>query len=626
MGKIIGIDLGTSNSAAAVLIGGKPTLIPSAEGLTIGGKAFPSVVAFTKDKQRLVGEPARRQAVSNPDRTITAIKRKMGMNYKVKIDGKDYTPQEISAMILRKIKEDASAFLGEEVNEVIITVPAYFNDNQRQATKDAGKIAGLNVKRLINEPTAAAVAYGLDKEDISIKIAVLDLGGGTFDVTILEMENKVFEVISTAGDTQLGGTDMDRILVDYIATEFQKEQGIDVRKDSKAMERIREGAEKGKIELSTTLTTEINLPYITADANGPKHLNISLTRAKLESLISPILKKLEISIKKALSDAKLQSSSINKILLVGGPTRMPSVQKKFQELFGKPPEHGIDPMECVALGASIQGGILSGEVKDLLLLDVTPLSLGVETLGGVFTKLIERNTTIPTRKTEVFSTASDNQPAVEIHVLQGERPMAADNITLGTFHLTGIPPAPRGVPQIEVTFDIDENGILNVKAKDKGTGKQTGITITASTNMSESEIDAKIREAEKYAEEDKKIKELMSLKNQAESLIYQTEKIMKEHEDKIGDLKTTIEQKVLALKGSYEGEDPSRIKNAMEDLQTALHQVSERIYGQNQTNKGYPGGSCGIPQDDRPEHEKQAEQYRKASGQDDVVDADYEES
>jgi len=626
MGKIIGIDLGTSNSAAAVLIGGKPTLIPSAEGLTIGGKAFPSVVAFTKDKQRLVGEPARRQAVSNPDRTITAIKRKMGMNYKVKIDGKDYTPQEISAMILRKIKEDASAFLGEEVNEVIITVPAYFNDNQRQATKDAGKIAGLNVKRLINEPTAAAVAYGLDKEDISIKFAVLDLGGGTFDVTILEMENKVFEVISTAGDTQLGGTDMDRILVDYIATEFQKEQGIDVRKDSKAMERIREGAEKGKIELSTTLTTEINLPYITADANGPKHLNISLTRAKLESLISPILKKLEISIKKALSDAKLQSSSINKILLVGGPTRMPSVQKKFQELFGKPPEHGIDPMECVALGASIQGGILSGEVKDLLLLDVTPLSLGVETLGGVFTKLIERNTTIPTRKTEVFSTASDNQPAVEIHVLQGERPMAADNITLGTFHLTGIPPAPRGVPQIEVTFDIDENGILNVKAKDKGTGKQTGITITASTNMSESEIDAKIREAEKYAEEDNKIKELMSLKNQAESLIYQTEKIMKEHEDKIGDLKTTIEQKVLALKGAYEGEDPSRIKNAMEDLQTALHQVSERIYGQNQTNKGYPGGSCGIPQDDRPEHEKQAEQYRKASGQDDVVDADYEES
>lgn len=626
MGKIIGIDLGTSNSAAAVLIGGKPTLIPSAEGLTIGGKAFPSVVAFTKDGQRLVGEPARRQAISNPDRTITAIKRKMGMSYKVKIDGKDYSPQEISAMILSKIKEDASAFLGEEVSEAIITVPAYFNDNQRQATKDAGKIAGLNVRRLINEPTAAAVSYGLDKEDISIKIAVLDLGGGTFDVTILEMENKVFEVISTAGDTQLGGTDMDRILVNYIATEFQKEQGIDVRKDSKAMERIRDAAEKGKIELSTTLTTEINLPYITADANGPKHLNMSLTRAKLESLISPILKKLEISIKRALSDANLQSSTIDKILLVGGPTRMPSVQKKFQELFGKPPEHGIDPMECVALGASIQGGILSGEVKDLLLLDVTPLSLGVETLGGVFTKLIERNTTIPTRKTEVFSTASDNQPAVEIHVLQGERPMVADNITLGTFHLTGIPPAPRGVPQIEVTFDIDENGILNVTAKDKGTGKQTGITITASTKMSESEIDAKIREAEKYAEEDKKIKELISLKNQAESLIYQTEKIMKEHEDKIGDLKTTIEQKVLALKGGYEGVDPSRIKNAIEDLQTALHQVSARIYGQNQTYKGSPGGSCGIPQDDRPEYEKQAEQYRKASGQDDIVDADYEES
>jgi len=633
MGKIIGIDLGTSNSAAAVLMGGKPKIIPSAEGLTIGGKAFPSVVAFTNDGQRLVGEPARRQAISNPDRTITAIKRKMGTSYKVNIDGKDYTPQEISAMILRKIKEDASAFLGGEVTDAIITVPAYFNDNQRQATKDAGKIAGLNVRRLINEPTAAAVAYGLDKEDVSMKIAVLDLGGGTFDVTILEMDNKVFEVVSTAGDTQLGGTDMDRILVDHIAKEFQKEQGIDVRADSKAMERIREAAEKAKIELSTTLNTEINLPYISSDANGPKHLNLSLTRAKLESLISPILTKLETSIKRALSDANLKPSDISKILLVGGPTRMPSVQRKFQELFGKAPEHGIDPMECVALGASVQGGVLTGEVKDLLLLDVTPLSLGVETLGGVFTRLIERNTTIPTRKTEVFSTASDNQPAVEIHVLQGERPMATDNITLGTFHLTGIPPAPRGVPQIEVTFDIDENGILNVTAKDKGTGKQTGITITASTKMSDEDIKAKISEAERYAEEDKAKKELVSLKNQAESMIYQTEKIMKEHEDKVGDLKGDIEQKVLALKGAYEGDDASRIKTAMEDLQNALHQVSSRIYGQGQAQGGYPGGMGGIPSDmggaqydARPEHEKQADQYRKASGQDDVVDADFEEA
>jgi len=590
MGKIIGIDLGTSNSAAAVLMGGKPKIIPSAEGLTIGGKAFPSVVAFTNDGQRLVGEPARRQAISNPDRTITAIKRKMGTSYKVNIDGKDYTPQEISAMILRKIKEDASAFLGGEVTDAIITVPAYFNDNQRQATKDAGKIAGLNVRRLINEPTAAAVAYGLDKEDVSMKIAVLDLGGGTFDVTILEMDNKVFEVVSTAGDTQLGGTDMDRILVDHIAKEFQKEQGIDVRADSKAMERIREAAEKAKIELSTTLNTEINLPYISSDANGPKHLNLSLTRAKLESLISPILTKLETSIKRALSDANLKPSDISKILLVGGPTRMPSVQRKFQELFGKAPEHGIDPMECVALGASVQGGVLTGEVKDLLLLDVTPLSLGVETLGGVFTRLIERNTTIPTRKTEVFSTASDNQPAVEIHVLQGERPMATDNITLGTFHLTGIPPAPRGVPQIEVTFDIDENGILNVTAKDKGTGKQTGITITASTKMSDEDIKAKISEAERYAEEDKAKKELVSLKNQAESMIYQTEKIMKEHEDKVGDLKGDIEQKVLALKGAYEGDDASRIKTAMEDLQNEAYQVTwvERSTTLDQNTKNKP--------------------------------------
>lgn len=632
MGKIIGIDLGTSNSAAAVLMGGKSTIIPSAEGLTLGGKAFPSVVAFTEDNQKLVGEPARRQAISNPDRTITAIKRKMGTSYRVKINSKEYSAQEISAMILRKIKDDASAFLGEEVKDAIITVPAYFNDNQRQATKDAGRIAGLNVKRLINEPTAAAVAYGLDKENINLKIAVLDFGGGTFDVTIMEMDNKVFEVISTAGDTQLGGTDMDNILVDYIASEFQRENGVDLRNDSKAMQRIREGAERAKIELSTTLSTEVNLPYITSDSNGPLHMNIALTRAKLESLIQPILEKLEISIKRALKDSNLDPSNIGKILLVGGPTRMPSVQKKFEEIFGKTPERGLDPMECVAIGAAVQGGVLTGEVKDLLLLDVTPLSLGVETLGSVFTKLIERNTTIPTRKSEVFSTAADNQPAVEIHVLQGERPMAKDNITLGRFHLTGIPPAPRGIPQIEVSFDIDENGIIKVSAQDKGTGKKTGITITASTKMSDSEVEEKIREAERYAEEDNRRKELIDLKNQAESMIYQTEKIMKEHADKIGDLKEPIEQKLLALKGAHEGDDPTRIKTAIEDLQKALHEISARIYGQQQSygehSGGMPGGMGGMPheQDDRPDYEKQADQFRKATGQDDVVDTDYEVS
>ncbi|MHA1526812.1 MAG: molecular chaperone DnaK, partial [Promethearchaeota archaeon] len=427
MGKIIGIDLGTSNSAAAVLVGGKPTIIPSAEGVTLGGKAFPSVVAFTKDGQRLIGEPARRQAISNPDRTITAIKRKMGTSYKVTIDGKDYTPQEISAMILRKIKEDASAYLGEEVTEAIITVPAYFNDNQRQATKDAGEIAGLDVKRLINEPTAAAVAYGLDKDDAQLTIAVLDLGGGTFDVTIMEMAHKVFEVISTAGDTALGGTDMDRLLVDFIVSEFKRDQGVDLRSDSMAMERIRDAAEKAKIELSTSISTDINLPYITATSDGPKHLNMNFTRAKLEQLIEPVLKRLDAPIMKTLKDAGMARGAVDKIILVGGPTRMPIILKKFQDLLGKAPERSIDPMECVAMGASVQGGVLTGEVKDLLLLDVTPLSLGVETLGGVFTKLIERNTTIPTEKKEKFSTAADNQPSVEINVLQGERPKAEHN-------------------------------------------------------------------------------------------------------------------------------------------------------------------------------------------------------
>ena len=636
MGKIIGIDLGTSNSAAAVLVGGIPTIIPSAEGLTIGGKAFPSVVAFTKDDQRLVGEPARRQAISNPDRTITAIKRKMGTSYKVKIDGKEYSPQEISAMILRKIKEDASAYLGEEVTDVIITVPAYFNDNQRQATKDAGRIAGLNVMRLINEPTAAAVAYGLDKKNARMKIAVLDLGGGTFDVTIMELDNQVFEVISTAGDTQLGGTDMDKILVDHLVSEFQKAEGVDLRGDSMAMQRVKEAAEKAKIELSTSITTDINLPYITAKNDGPKHLNMTLTRAKMEQLIDPVLRRLDSPILKALQDAGMARGDINKIILVGGPTRMPVILQKFEKLLGKLPERSIDPMECVAMGASIQGGVLTGEVEDLLLLDVTPLSLGVETLGGVFTKLIERNTTIPTKKAEVFSTAADNQPAVEIHVLQGERPRAGDNITLGKFHLNGIPPAPRGVPQIEVTFDIDQNGIINVSAKDKGTGTSQSITITASTKMDDAEIEQKIREAERNAEDDKKFKELTEAKNSAEALVYQTEKLLKDNEAVIGDLKSNILDKISDLRSAMESEDVSRIKTATETLQTSLHEVSSRIYGQGQgqgagAHQGAPPGGMGdVPpgaydNQGKTQDEIEQEQFRRATGQDEnVVDAEYD--
>jgi molecular chaperone DnaK len=581
MAKIIGIDLGTSNSAAAVMMGGRPTIIPSAEGTSVGGKAFPSYVAFTKDGQLLVGEPARRQAVSNPEGTIMAIKRKMGTDYKVQVYGKEYTPQQISAFILQKIKADAEAFLSDKVSKAVITVPAYFNDNQRQATKDAGSIAGLEVVRIINEPTAASLAYGLDKAGKDQKIMVFDLGGGTLDVTIMEFGGGVFEVKSTSGDTQLGGTDMDNILVDYITSQFRAQSGIDIRNDKVATQRVREAGEKAKIELSTTVTTDINLPFIAADSTGPKNLALTLTRAKLEELISQVIERCRHPMTQALQDAKLEPNQVDKIILVGGPTRMPIVRNFVEKIMGKPAERGVDPMECVAMGAAIQGAVLAGEVTDILLLDVTPLSLGVETMGGVFTKIIDRNTTIPTKKSNIFTTAADFQTSVTVHVLQGERAMAGDNVSLGNFNLTGIPPAPRGIPQIEVGFDIDANGILNVSAKDLATGKQTGITITASTKLSDKEKDRMIKEAEEYAEADKKKREEAEIRNQADSLLYTAEKTKVDLKDKIpADLLTKVDTASKELKDVMAGVDIEAIKQKTEALSNVLKEIGTVAYQQ----------------------------------------------
>ena len=588
MPKIIGIDLGTSNSAAAAVIAGRPSIIPSAEGTSVGGKAFPSYVAFTKDGQLLVGEPARRQAVSNPEGTIQAIKRKMGTDYKVNVYGKEYTPQQISAFILQKIKRDAEAFLSDKVEKAVITVPAYFNDNQRQATKDAGSIAGLEVVRIINEPTAASLAYGMDRPEKEMKIMVFDLGGGTLDVTIMEVApskddagkvTPVFTVLSTNGDTQLGGTDMDNALIDYVANEFKASNGIDLRNDKVAVQRVREAVEKAKIELSTVMSTEINLPFISADANGPKHLTMTLTRAKLEEIVRPTIDRCRGPMQRAIEDGKLALTDVNKIILVGGPTRMPIVRKFVEDHMGKEAERGVDPMECVAMGAAIQAGVMAGEVRDLLLLDVTPLSLGVETLGGVATKIIDRNTTIPTKRSQIFSTAADMQTTVTVHVLQGERPMAADNVSLGMFNLTGIPPAPRGVPQIEVTFDIDANGIINVSAKDLATSREQKITITASTKLPKDEIEKMVKQAEQFAAADQKRKEEVEVRNQADNAIYSAERLQKELAAKITkDQSEKLAKSIVALREALAGKEVDAIKQKMEELQKVLQEIGTAAY------------------------------------------------
>jgi len=579
--KIIGIDLGTTNAAAAVMQAGKPVIIPSAEGASLYGKAFPSVVAFAKDGQMLVGEPAKRQAVSNPEGTVTATKRKMGTKFTYNIYGKDYTPQQISAYILQKIRHDAEEFIGEKIKKAVITVPAYFNDDQRQATKDAGEIAGLEVIRIVNEPTAAALSYGLDKQDKEEKILVFDFGGGTLDVTIMEFGGGVFEVKSTSGDTQLGGTDMDAALVNFITKDFEKETGIDLNEDKTAVQRVREAAEKAKIELSTTLESDINLPFVSATSKGPKHLAMKITRAQLEKIIDPIVQRCKKPLEQSIKDAKLKKEDIKRIILVGGPTRMPIVREFVESYFNKKAERGVDPMECVAMGAAIQAGVLSGEVKDILLLDVTPLTLGIETLGGVRTPLIERNTTIPSKKSQIFSTATDNQTSVEINVLQGEREMAADNKSLGRFMLDGIPPAPRGIPQVEVTFDIDANGIIHVSAKDLATSKQQSISITASQKLSKEEVERMKKEAEAHAEEDKKRKEDIEIKNNADTLVYSTEKILHEYGDKIDkETKDKVEKEINELKSALKDNDLEKIKTKFEDLQKIAQEIGTKMYQQ----------------------------------------------
>jgi len=614
MAKIIGIDLGTSNSAAAVLEAGRPAIIPSAEGTTVGGgKAFPSYVAFTKDGQLIVGEPARRQAISNPEGTVTAFKRKMGTDYQYTLHGKKYTPQQLSAFLLQKIKRDSEAFLGEKVDKAVITVPAYFNDNQRQATKDAGAIAGLEVVRIINEPTAASLAYGLDKAGKNQKILVFDLGGGTLDVTVMDFGEGVFEVLSTSGDTQLGGTDMDNTVTEWIAAEFQKESGVDVRSDKMAMQRVRDAAEKAKIELSSTSETQINLPFLTATHEGPKHLALPMTRAKLEELVRPIVDRCRAPVQQAVRDAKLSTDQIARVVLVGGPTRMPIVQKFLEQSVGRPIERGVDPMECVAMGAAIQGGVLAGEVKDVLLLDVTPLSLGLETMGGVFTHLIERNTTIPTRKSQIFTTASDSQSTVEIKISQGERPIAADNVPLGSFLLTGIPPAPRGVPQIEVSYDLDANGILNVSAKDLATGRKQGLTISASNKLSKDEVARMVKQAEEFADKDRERADLINARNQAESLAYEAERVLSEAKEKVeaseadrirGLVKGVRD--VLADKAAT----TAAIRAKTDELTHALHGIAQKLYQSAGPTSGAPpptdapsaggppgGGATGGPVD-----------------------------